>query len=137
MKRLLLLPFCILCLVACSRASRQAVMQAEQLLKTQPDSALLVLQQLSSKDLYPRSLRARYAVLLTAAQYKNYIEVQSDSLIGPAYDYYHRYGRLERRMMAAYYLGIVKQNAGKTVEEVEAAFNASFHQRTGKLTGVV
>ena len=116
MKRLLLLPFCILCLVACSRASRQAVMQAEQLLKTQPDSALLVLQQLSADDIHPRGLRARYAVLLTAAQYKNYIEVQSDSLIGPAYDYYHRYGPMERRMKAAYYLGIVKQNAGKAVE---------------------
>ena len=101
MKRLLLLPFCILCLVACSRASRQAVMQAEQLLKTQPDSALFVLQQLSADDIHPRGLRARYAVLLTAAQYKNYIEVQSDSLIGPAYDYYHRYGTMGRRMKAA------------------------------------
>ena len=132
MKRLLLLPFCILCLIACSRASRQAVMQAEQLLKTQPDSALLVLQQFSSEDLYPRGLRARYAVLLTAAQYKNYIEVQSDSLIGPAYDYYHRYGTLDRRMMAAYYLGIVKQNAGKTVE-ASYLFNetASLAERLG------
>ncbi|MBR6182992.1 MAG: hypothetical protein IKQ76_00310 [Bacteroidales bacterium] len=116
MKRLLLLPFFFLCLAACSPVSRQSVGQAEQLLDSRPDSALFILQQLSADDLYPRGLRARYAVLLTAAQYKNYIEVQSDSLIGPAYDYYHRYGTMEKRMKAAYYLGVVKQNAGKAVE---------------------
>ena len=116
MKRLLFFSIGVLCLVACSSASRKTIVRAEQLLDSRPDSALLVLNGLSSEDIHPRSLRARYAMALTTAQYKNYIDVQDDSLIGPAYDYYHRFGTPENRMKAAFYSGVVKQNRGQTIE---------------------
>ena len=101
------------------------VIQAEQLLDSKPDSALVILDRIQADNLHPRSLRARYAVLLTAAQHKNYIDVDSDSLIGPAYDHFRHYGSLENRMKAAYYCGIVKQNAGQTVE-ASYLFNEAF-----------
>lgn len=125
MKRLLFFSIGVLCLAACSPASRDMVIQAEQLLDSKPDSALVILDRIQADNLHPRSLRARYAVLLTAAQHKNYIDVDSDSLIGPAYDHFRHYGSLENRMKAAYYCGIVKQNAGQTVE-ASYLFNEAF-----------
>ena len=116
MKRLLFFSIGVLCLAACSSASRKAIVQAERLLDSRPDSAYVILEQIPRESLWSRNLQAKFALAYTAAQVKNYIDPQDDSLISAAYEYYRHYGSPEDRMNAAYYWGVVKQNAGETVQ---------------------
>lgn len=51
--------------------------------------------------------RARYAVLYTAAEYKNYQIIASDSLIMTAVRYYSISNNMEYRFLSNYYLGCV------------------------------
>lgn len=116
MKRLLFFSIGLLCLAACSSVSRKSIVQAERLLDSRPDSALLIMNRIEGKTLFHRGLRARYALVLTASQVKNYLDVQGDSLISDAYSYYRRHGTVYDRLRSAYYWGVVLQNAGETIE---------------------
>jgi tetratricopeptide (TPR) repeat protein len=62
-------------------------------------------------DLKTKEERARYALLMSAALDKNYIDVASDSLIKVAVDYYSVRNDQQRRMMAHYYQGLFLFNA--------------------------
>lgn len=73
---------------SCSRTNDQ-LLRAEALIETAPDSALHILQQLHSDQIKGNSNRALYALLMTKAQDKNDIKVDSDSLISIATDYYN------------------------------------------------
>ena len=51
---------------------------------------------------------ATWALLLTQAKYKNYIEEVTDStLINIAYDYFMKKGNAQRKAMVLYYKGIL------------------------------
>lgn len=76
-----------------------------------PDSALSILQAIRTTDLIGDDERARYALLLTQAMDKNYIDVTDDSLIAVADSYYRRASDPRRRMLAAFYHGRVRFNA--------------------------
>lgn len=116
MKRLLFFSIGVLCLAACSSASRKAIVQAERLLDSRPDSALLIMNRIDESSLFHHGLRARYALVLTASQVKNYLDIRNDSLISSAYRYYRRHGMTHDRLRSAYYWGVVLQNAGETIE---------------------
>lgn len=111
-----LLPF-ILTLLALSAlagcASKAAPMldRAEEAMEPHPDSALSILQAIRTTDLMGDDERARYALLLTQAMDKNYIDVSDDSLIAVADSYYRRASDPRRRMLAAFYHGRVRFNA--------------------------
>lgn len=111
-----LLPF-ILTLLALSAlagcASKAAPMldRAEEAMEPHPDSALSILQAIRTTDLIGDDERARYALLLTQAMDKNYIDVTDDSLIAVADSYYRRASDPRRRMLAAFYHGRVRFNA--------------------------
>ena len=60
---------------------------------------------------------AKYALLLSQALDKNYIDQQSDSIIAPAVNYYKYHGTDDERFKTLYYAGRVYQNAG----DIEAA----------------
>ncbi|MCD8091788.1 MAG: hypothetical protein LUF01_02725 [Bacteroides sp.] len=63
-----------------------------------PDSALYLLNQLSHPETLGGQQRADYALLLTQARDKNYLDsLQSDSLIGFAVNYYRNSGDRVRR----------------------------------------
>ena len=47
---------------------------------------------------------------------KNYIDVTDDSLTQLAYHYYQRHGNSHYKMLSAYYLGVVHQNAGEYLQ---------------------
>lgn len=78
-----------------------------------PDSALNLL-----LDVKPESRRqfAKHALLLSMALDKNYIDVTDDSLTLLAYNYYQRHGTTRNKMLSAYYLGVVHQNAGEYLQ---------------------
>ena len=116
MRHLAFLLACGLCITACSSGPRKALDEADRLLSSRPDSALIIVQGIPESSLQSQRLQARWGLLYTAAQDKNTIVIQNDSLMQAAYDYFHHRGPKKDRMRAAYYWGIVKQNLGETAE---------------------
>lgn len=86
--------------------------KAETLMEEHPDSAYTLLQTIDSDALRTRGGRARYALLYTQAQDKNYIDETCDSLISVATDYYQHHGDVRYRFLSIYYKGRVFYNAG-------------------------
>lgn len=74
----------------CSRhsAADSALDRADSLMESRPDSALTLLRAIDSSSLSRRATCARYALLMSQALDKNYIDVTSDSLISIATAYY-------------------------------------------------
>ncbi len=99
-------------LASCERDIHSKLTEAERLLSTAPDSALLLLDQIKPEELNVKKEAARYAVLTSMALDKNYIDVTSDSLINKAVEFYNQKGISHYRMLSWYYHGIVMKNAG-------------------------
>ena len=57
------------------------LLSADSLMEIYPDSALSILESISSPQKLPCADRALYALLLTQARHKNYIALGDDSLI--------------------------------------------------------
>lgn len=83
----------------------------ETFMESRPDSALAVLQGISRAELTTKELGAKYALLLSQALDKNYIDLQSDSIIAPAMRYYWNHGSAEEKMKTLYYRGRIAMNA--------------------------
>lgn len=96
-----------------SMSPRETLSRAEELMQTQPDSALMLLEDLSKGALRGRENRAHFALLYSQALDKNYIDRSNDSIIRMAVDYYStRKKEPEKLFLSYYYLGRVQQNAG-------------------------
>ena len=80
-------------------------------IESRPDSALAVLEGIDKAELTTKELEAKYALLMSMALDKNYIDLQSDSVIAPAVRYYERYGSADEKLKMYYYSGRIKQNA--------------------------
>ena len=104
--------FLVVLLVACSSDSKQLTLLdgAESVMTSAPDSALTLLREIKSNKLN-RADNARYALLLSQALDKNYIDVTDDSLINIAVEYYENKGENYYKMLTLYYQGRVKYNA--------------------------
>lgn len=74
----------------CSRhsAADSTLDRADSLMESRPDSALTLLRAIDSSSLSRRATCGRYALLMSQALDKNYIDVTSDSLISIATAYY-------------------------------------------------
>lgn len=93
-------------------------------MEAHPDSALFILESISSPQKLPRADRALYALLLTQAKYKNYIALEDDSLIKTAVEYY---GDRKKSLYAAkahYYWGATYRDMGYTSFAVEEYLTA-------------
>lgn len=86
--------------------------KATSLMETAPDSAYTLLQGIDAEKLASQNHRARYALLYTQAQDKNYIDKENDSLINIAAEYYRSHGDVRPRFLSLYYKGRVHFNAG-------------------------
>ena len=84
------------------------LLRVEQLMNQHPDSALLLLRQIKEPEMLNGKQRADYALLLTQAQDKNYLDdLQSDSLISYATQYYSKQKDNARAGKAFFYHGKV------------------------------
>ena len=82
---------------------------AEALMEEQPDSALRLLSRVDGRMLTGEH-QARYALLLSQAYERNYVDVANDSLICIAVRYYGSTDDLQGQMRSRYYLGAVRMN---------------------------
>lgn len=111
MLRYILLPLLSLLLWSCScqpSGIDATLAEAERLMDVRPDSALAFAESVDPSAIHSRSTRALHALLLTQAQFKNYIDVPNDSLISIAVDYYDSSRDSYRKMLSLYYFGRVR-----------------------------
>ena len=86
---------------------------ADSLMSTRPDSSLYLLKNICLSEIKTPAQKAKYALLLTQAQDKNYITPTTDSLIRIATEYYDSIDNdIEMQAKAHYYLGRVYQESG-------------------------
>ena len=109
MLRKLLLISSLLGLVACSPSAEVKLLDhAEQLLALYPDSAQLVLGQITPEKVTDPALQARYALLTMRADFAVEGVLPSDSLLRLAYQYYEpqtKRKELSNRAHALYFAG--------------------------------
>ena len=114
----LLLIFCVMNLFfGCSQrkaAPLPELERAEAVMFDRPDSALRILQAMPMPT--DKEQHALWCLLVTQAEYKQYLPIPSDSLIRIAYDYYKPTDDARRKAMAALYMGGVNYEL-KNIEE--------------------
>lgn len=114
-----LLGFFLLCALSAAcvphAGTRQTLSRAEACIEQHPDSALLLLNPLSSDNLRSRKDRAKHAVLLSMALDKNYIDRTDFQLLQPAIEYYAKHGPATDRMRTGFYQGRIHQNRGDDI----------------------
>ena len=103
-------------IVSCNDARKSETYRlledVDSYIEARPDSALAVLEGIDKSELTSKELEAKYALLLSQALDKNYIDLQSDSVIAPAVRYYENHGTPDERLKMYYYSGRIKQNSG-------------------------
>ena len=90
-------------------------------IESRPDSALAVLEGIGVEDLGSREEKAKYALLMSMALDKNYIDRTDFEVLQPAIDYYENHGTATDKLRTFYYQGRIYYNMGdmgKTMESL-------------------
>ena len=97
------------------------IAEAQQLLNTKPDPALVVLDSIrGNKTDWPRSQQMRYELVYAQAQNKAYVNFTTDSIALELVDYYERHGNANQKMLAYYILGCEYRDLGSAPKALEA-----------------
>ena len=107
-----------------SSVQNPLLLRADSLMEKHPDSALTIIESISSPQKLSRSDRAYYALLLTQARHKNYVPLTNDSLIKTAVEYYGDKNKSFRVAEAHYYLGATYRDLGHVSFAVEEYMKA-------------
>lgn len=120
--RHLLMLLLLACYIAsCSNYKQQeALDRAESLMEAHPDSALIILNEIEKSELGSKKEQARYALLMSMALDKNYIDTTAFDVLQPAIDYYIKKGTPDEKLRTYYYQGRIFQNQG----ELDKALNS-------------
>lgn len=116
--RFVLLSILLLSAQACDRSIDIQLDRIERELNDDPYAAYTELAGMDSGTMSKSSHRARYALLMSLAMDKSYVDVANDSLVQIAVRYYERHKDLRRRMLSMYSLARVQRNAGENAEAV-------------------
>lgn len=115
------------CVIAGCQGDRDvdnALLCADEMMEKMPDSALKVMESIDPKRVYGGSQRARYALLLTQARYKNFIDETDDSLISVATSYYNHEEDIELRLRANFLRARILENANNHTSSIVFALHA-------------
>lgn len=128
MEKLKLLGLLLICglLSACTGKEEADIFsKVEGYMELYPDSALWLLNQISHPEKLRGKQRADYALLLTQARDKNYLDsLQSDSLIRFAVDYYKNGGDKVKMGKALLYYGKMLDLQGKEAMAMQVYLDA-------------
>ena len=115
-------------IVSCNGARKSETFRVledvDSYIEARPDSALAVLEGIDKSELTSKELEAKYALLLSQALDKNYIDLQSDSVIAPAVRYYENHGTPDERLLTHYYRGVIYLNDGDRESAMESYIKA-------------
>lgn len=115
----------LLACTACYRSTRHVtehLSQAEGLIWAAPDSALHILESISTSRHLTGKGQADYALLLSLAQYRCYIPVSSDSLINLAIEYYKDKNDADKKGAAFYVKGCILEEYTKDIPNALLAY---------------
>lgn len=118
MKKLILLLLLILALpflsvlISCGHKTSawETMDKADALLNSHPDSAYTILLSIDKSRLGDDDEKARYALLMSIALDKNYIDTTTFDVLQPAIDFYLKHGTADEQMRTLYYQGIIYLN---------------------------
>lgn len=116
----------ILCIASCTRHSHEweKLQDVETYIVTNADSALVTLQNIQPESLINKEEKAKYALLLSMAMDKNYIDRTDFEVLQPAIDYYSEKGTPDEKLRTYYYQGRIYQNKGDNDLSMKAFINA-------------
>ena len=100
-----------------SSVSLAELIQAETVMYEYPDSALHILQNMKMPDAAQKLEHATWALLMTQAKYKMYIE-QNDSLANIAYNYFMKQEDAQRKALVLYLKGEIFHD-NRNIEEAQ------------------
>jgi len=111
---------------SCSKQKgvRDVLVNAENIVEQQPDSALRLLNTVLFPEDLNKSLFNKYSLLLLEAKDKNYKDITSDTVIFAVKDYYVRKKDYPNAAMAAFYCGRVWHERDNMEEAVKAYMEA-------------
>lgn len=91
-----------------------------KIMDEKPDSALKILTSINPSEIKSERQLAQFALYLTQARHKNFVDETSDSLINIAVRYYdaNRSSYPYERMLAHYYSGVINTTAHKYSEAI-------------------
>ncbi len=99
--------------ISCSGTKEQETLnRAEALMESHPDSALIILSTIDKGQLSDKNQKAKYALLMSMALDKNYIDTTTFDVLQPACDYYIEKGTPDDMLRTYYYRGRIFQNQG-------------------------
>lgn len=89
--------------------------RAENLMEQHPDSSMAILSGMDRAKLGSDKERARYALLMSMALDKNYIDTTTFDILQPTIDYYldKNKGTQDEKLKTYYYQGRIFMNQGK------------------------
>ncbi len=103
-------------IVSCNDARKSETFRVledvDSYIEARPDSALAVLEGIDVEDLGSREEKAKYALLMSMALDKNYIDKTDFEVLQPAIDYYESHGSATDKLRTFYYQGRIYQNGG-------------------------
>ena len=123
----LFLPILAFLLSACrpDKHADSIIAEAQQILDSNPDSALVVLDDIKeNKTDWPRSQQMRYELVYAQAQNKAFVNFTTDSIALELVDYYNQHGNSNDQMMAYYLLGCTYRDLGSAPKALESYRNA-------------
>lgn len=109
----LLIAFIFFACVSCSESPEmEKLTLSETLIEERPDSAFAILSGIDKNDLKGKREKAKYALLMSMALDKNYIDTTTFDILQPAIDYYLKKGTPDEKLKTYYYQGRIFQNKG-------------------------
>lgn len=124
-QNIILLLITIVVFAACDRNTPilEQMDMAENLMKTKPDSALTILENIPVTNIKGKEIAARYALLKSMALDKNYIDTTTFDVLQPAIDYYLKKGSPDEKLRTYYYQGRIYQNQGDDDSAMQSFLN--------------
>lgn len=122
-----ILPLLVCCLIAGCGDNRDvdsALLRADEMMETMPDSALKVMEAIDPEKVSSGRQRAEYALLLTQARYKNFIDETDDSLISIAVRHYRHKNNHRALANACFHKARILENAGNDNRSLAFALDA-------------
>ena len=102
------------------KTTKDALKNAEVLMEERPEESLEILETIDREMLTSRKEKAEFALLYSMALDKNYIDLQSDSIISPAVKYYRHHGTAE--IYLTFYIGDQTRTYVKSIPFKEAFY---------------
>lgn len=130
-----LLALCVAVLltaVSCDEApaTNNRLDMAESVMQQHPDSALSILEAIPDASITTAEGRARYALLISRARHRCYIDETDDSLISTAVEYYTLHPSTSPfcgygyKMLALYHQGVIRENDNNLIKALQSYLRA-------------